>query len=172
MGRTAFTPNGSRTPRGRRRPRGSWADASGFTLPEVTIVIVIMGIVLAISSASWFGLVESRKADSAANQLVADLRLAHSAATNRLADQVVTLTADSSTYTVSARPRDLDNDSGEHEIVTRATVTITFKPDGSATVSPTGTESFEVVSASDGSKAHAISLNTTTSRVQIDPPTP
>ncbi len=56
----------------------------GFTLPEVLIVIVLMGIVLAIASSSWFGLVERRAVDSAANQLAADLRLAHSSATNQL----------------------------------------------------------------------------------------
>ena len=166
MGRTAITP---------KRPcsiLGLMAGERGFTLPEMTIVIVIMGIVLAISSASWFGAIEGRQVDSAANQVVADLRLAHSTATNRLADQVVTLTADNSTYTMGTRTRDLDDDPGEHKAVVDATVTITFKPDGSATVSPGGTESFQVVSADDGSKAHTINLNTATSRVQVASATP
>ncbi len=57
----------------------------GFTLPEVMITIVLLGIVLAIASSTWFGLVERRAVDSAANQLAADMRLAHSSATNQLA---------------------------------------------------------------------------------------
>jgi len=44
-----------------------------------------MGIVFAIASSTWFGIVESRRVDSATNQVLADLRLAHSTATNRLA---------------------------------------------------------------------------------------
>lgn len=58
----------------------------GFTLPEVLIVIVIMGILFAIASSTWNGVTESRKVDSAANQLAADLRLAHTSATNQLTD--------------------------------------------------------------------------------------
>jgi prepilin-type N-terminal cleavage/methylation domain-containing protein len=57
----------------------------GFTLPEVMITIVIMGILAAIAVPSWFGVVEGRNVDSATNQLASDLRLAHTSATNRLA---------------------------------------------------------------------------------------
>jgi prepilin-type N-terminal cleavage/methylation domain-containing protein len=56
----------------------------GFTLPEVLVVIVLMGIVFAIATSTWFGVIESRRVDSATNQVASDLRLAHSAATNRL----------------------------------------------------------------------------------------
>lgn len=54
-------------------------------MPEVLITIVIMGIILAIASASWQNLVQSRAVTSAANQVAADLRLAHTSATNQLA---------------------------------------------------------------------------------------
>lgn len=47
---------------------------------------------MSIVTSSWFGTVESRRVDSAANQLAADLRQAHSSATNRLAPQVVSWT--------------------------------------------------------------------------------
>ena len=83
MGRTAITP------KRRCSILGLMAGERGFTLPEMTIVIVIMGIVLAISSASWFGAIESRRVDSATNQLVSDLRLAHGKATNRLTEHYV-----------------------------------------------------------------------------------
>jgi len=48
------------------------------------ITIVIMGILFGIATSSWFGVIESRAVDSATNQLAADLRLAHTSATNRL----------------------------------------------------------------------------------------
>lgn len=56
----------------------------GFTLPEIMVTIAIMGILFAISIASWQNLAESREVDSAANQFAADLRQAHSSAANRL----------------------------------------------------------------------------------------
>ncbi len=66
------------------------AEEDGFTLPEVLIVIVLMGILFGIATSTWFGVVESRRVDSAANQLASDLRLAHTRATNQLSDwQVV-----------------------------------------------------------------------------------
>ena len=71
--------------------QGAWEDERGFTLIEVIVTIIIMGIVFAIASSIWFGVVESRRVDSATNQLAADLRLAHTRATNRLEDwQAVT----------------------------------------------------------------------------------
>lgn len=68
----------------RQKDAGVSGGEGGFTLPEVMIVIVIMGILFSIATASWFGLVESRAVDSATNQVASDLRLAHTAATNRL----------------------------------------------------------------------------------------
>ena len=68
------------------RRRGLWQHEHGFTLAEVMITIVIMGIVFAIASSTWFGVVESRRVDSATNEMVAELRLAHTRATNRLED--------------------------------------------------------------------------------------
>ena len=66
--------------------QGALEDERGFTLIEVMVIIIIMGIVFAIASSTWFGVVESRRVDSATNQLAADLRLAHTSATNRLVD--------------------------------------------------------------------------------------
>ncbi len=68
----------------RLKRSGFWRSDQGFTLAEVLIVIVLMGIVFAIASSAWLGVVESREVDSATNQFVADMRLAHTSATNRL----------------------------------------------------------------------------------------
>lgn len=45
-----------------------------------------MGILLGIAVSTWNGVTDSRRAESAANQLAADLRLAHINATNQLTD--------------------------------------------------------------------------------------
>jgi prepilin-type N-terminal cleavage/methylation domain-containing protein len=74
----------------------------GFTLPEVLIVIVLMGILFAIASSTWFGVVESRRVDSATNQLVSDLRLAHTKSTNQLATWQVVLNPDRADETAGA----------------------------------------------------------------------
>lgn len=56
----------------------------GFTLVEILTTITIMGILFAIATASWQSVIESRRVDSATNQVAADLRLANSTATSRL----------------------------------------------------------------------------------------
>ncbi len=64
-------------------------DEQGFTLFEVLATITVMGILAAITIASWQGVVDGRRVDSAANQLASDFRLAQSKASNRLAAHVV-----------------------------------------------------------------------------------
>jgi len=152
--------------------RSVWTDERGFTLIELVLVIVLIGIVVAISSSSWYGVVEGRQVDSATNQLVADLRQAHSRATNRLQTWQVSVTDDSSNYTVSTTSSsstyDLDEDPG-HKIVSDTTVIITFHADGSATVPVGAPTSFRVESLETPSKFNTIHLTTATSRIKVVP---
>ncbi len=74
-----------------RSIRSRLLNERGFTLPEVLTVIAIMGILLAIGIIIWLGILEQRRVDAATNQLVADLRLAHTSATNQLTDWRVVL---------------------------------------------------------------------------------
>jgi prepilin-type N-terminal cleavage/methylation domain-containing protein len=66
-------------------------DQRGFTLPEVLTVVAILSILIAIGIIIWLGILERRRVDTAANQLAADLRLAHTSATNELTDWRVVL---------------------------------------------------------------------------------
>jgi prepilin-type N-terminal cleavage/methylation domain-containing protein len=66
-------------------------DQRGYTLPEVLIVIAIVGILIAIAIIIWLGILERRRVDAAANQLATDLRLANTSATNQLTDWRVVL---------------------------------------------------------------------------------
>ena len=150
--------------------REFWDDARGFTLFEVMITIILMVIVLGIASSTWFKVVESRRVDSGTNHLAADLRLAHTRATNRLEQWQVVLAADSSTYAVgpTAEPRDLDDDPGD-QVVVDAGATITFEPDGSATLPGGAPSATYTVSSADGAPAHDIQIDAAISRIQIDP---
>ena len=176
--------------------QGALEDERGFTLIEVIITIIIMGIVFSIASSIWFGAIESRKVDSATNQLAADLRQAHSRATNRLASQTVTLTTGSSEYTMTgvADPLDLD-DCDEEDVtaepprcdeedvvVVNPGVTVAFCPNGSAEIPP-ATPACSAAPSGDPTTItvglppdptleepnHTIQINTATSRVQIVP---
>jgi prepilin-type N-terminal cleavage/methylation domain-containing protein len=116
--------------------QGALEDERGFTLNEVMVTIIIMGILSSIAISTWFHVIESRRVDTATNQLAADLRQAHTTATNRLAPQVVNLSAGSSAYSMTGFPfRDLDDDAS-HKVTVDTTVSIAFCPDGSAEIPP------------------------------------
>ena len=150
-------------------------DCKGFSLPEALIVVAILGILVAIAVPSWFGVVEGRRVDSAANQLAADLRLAHTRATNQLARwQVVTPSGQdpirnyelrklsSSNAITETISRQLPEGTG-----VRTTVSITFRPEGQA---ETSSSTVTVRSTNDSSKCRNLNINTSTSRIQIGAP--
>jgi prepilin-type N-terminal cleavage/methylation domain-containing protein len=155
--------------------QGALEDERGFTLFEVIATIVIMGIVFGIAllgTSTWFGVAESRRVDSATNQVVADLRLAHTQATNRLTDSsFVVPSADSSTYQIGP-PADLKtrtlpgDDQGTPKTKILDATTITFHTEGGAAIDPAGVINI-TVAATDGDPCHTINVNTVTSRVKV-----
>lgn len=144
------------------------SDERGFTLPELLITILLIGVLSTIGTVSWMNVTENRRLVSATNQLAADLRLAHSSATNQLRPWEVVLVADSLTYAV--RPlgetgvaRNLPDG-----IEIGSTATIGFNPNGSAAAVP-GATTFRVRAVNNTPPGNDITLTPTTSRIRIAP---
>jgi type II secretory pathway pseudopilin PulG len=136
------------------------------------MVIALMGIVFAIASSSWFGMVESRRVDSATNQVVSDLRLAHTSATNRLTEWRVELDPNSGNYRIGSgsssgfvgTPSSRSLEEGTEFPPTLQVVAVVFRPNGEAQVTGTGNIK---VAADDGAPIHEIEVNTVTSRIKV-----
>lgn len=170
---------------------------AGFTLPEVMIVIVIMGILFGIASSTWFGVIESRKVDSATNQVASDLRLAHTSATNRLVDAQIRFDSGGASITCNSvaadyclvrgaaeRPRSFEDNvvmSVPNLLPVGGVSGIEFSPDGSASAigtlnlsaadncpASTPTGFPRLQVTVDGNPAHCVTFNEATSRIKID----
>jgi prepilin-type N-terminal cleavage/methylation domain-containing protein len=162
--------------------QGAWEDEYGFTLAEVLAVVIIMGIVFSIASSTWFGVVESRRVDSATNQMVSELRRAHTSSTNRLQDWKVDLQANSGTYRIGpcpdpdvcAAPLDLlDPLTSERSLEERTEVRasgggmvehVVFESNGEAQITGAGNIR---IAAEDGARCHEIEINELTSRIKV-----
>ncbi len=81
------------------RAKAVGRDQRGFTLPEVLTAVAILGILVTIAVIIWLGILERRRVDAAANQFAADLRLAHTSATNQLTDWRVVFMPDGAPVT-------------------------------------------------------------------------
>lgn len=147
------------------------------------VTILILGILMGVATATWQNVAESRRVDAATNQLASDLRLAHTKATNRLENREVVLTSGGSTYRTGTpggasvtrslcggacgpgdRPGDLEvNVEG---VGAGDPVTVTFRPDGTASVTSAGAPTSFTVSAG-GDPGNSITLTPATSEVRI-----
>ena len=143
------------------------------------IIIVIMGILAAIALPTWWSVVESRRVDSAANQLASDLRLAHTRATNQLREWRMVYSHSGDSYSLVrpadgfTKPRTLEEAEVLGSEVSGSGGIIRFQPNGGALVDgftdADGDGEFDIiVSATDGSPQQSISINTVTSRVDLD----
>jgi hypothetical protein len=130
------------------------------------MTIVVMGILLAITSATWSSVIEGRAVDSATNQMVSELRLAHSKATNRLTTWRVEIDSGTRNYRIGpAAGGTLSSRSlPEGTKFTTAVSAIEFKSNGEA--QPTGSGNI-TVAADDDNPSHAIQINTATSRIKV-----
>ncbi len=137
-------------------------------MSEMLATIVIMGILAAIAVSFWEDVVEARRVDSAANQLVADLRLAHTSAANRLAQwQVVTDTATPNTYQ-TGRVGSLITHTLPEGTGTATAATVTFNANGSATLPGNAATATITAQADDGNPNATIEVIAVTSRVKLD----
>jgi prepilin-type N-terminal cleavage/methylation domain-containing protein len=149
--------------------QGAWKDERGFTLVEVLATIVIMGILFGIATSTWFGVVHSRQVDSATNQMVSDLRLANSKATNRLVPYQVVLTDNSSDYQFGPVGNTTTRTLPDEVRITTTLSTIEFQTNGSVT-GITGAANEIVISLASppSDPQHGISIKPATARVNID----
>ncbi len=148
---------------------GSWQSERGFTLAEVMVTIIIMGILASIAMSFWWNVVESRRVDSATNQIVSELRRAHTSATTRLEDWRVEMDADTRDYRIGpdGDPTLLSSDSLPERTEfppAMGDFVIVFEPNGEATITGAGNIS---VAADDGDPCHEIEVNTVTSRIEV-----
>jgi prepilin-type N-terminal cleavage/methylation domain-containing protein len=70
----------------RRKILGGCEDEGGYSLPEVLTAVAIMSIILVIGVIVLLALLERWRVEAAADQFAADLRLAHTRATQQLTD--------------------------------------------------------------------------------------
>ena len=149
-----------------------WEDERGFNLVEMLAVILIMGVVFGIATSTWFDWSEGRRVDSATTQVIADLRLSHSKATNRLADYSFRIpSANSTTYDTGPTSEALVPTPLPDGTQIVEEINVTFHSDGSAQVN-SGTNPITVRSSKDTTKCHTVEINTATSRIEVDPVCP
>jgi prepilin-type N-terminal cleavage/methylation domain-containing protein len=161
---------------------GFWQSERGFTLVEVMVVIIVMVVLATIAMSVWWPVVESRRVDSATNQMASELNRAHTSATNRLEDWKVDLRPPgdpSNNYRIGPCEADpcvgapLPPPSRSLEERTEfppgmAGVSVVFHPNGEAEFFGAAGNVIQVRSAEDdGDPCHEIEVNPVTSRIEV-----
>src|SRR5215211_5871877 len=150
--------------------QGALEDERGFTLAELLVVIIIMGIVFWIASSTWFVVIDGRRVDSATNQVAADLRAANSKASNRLADySFVVPTDSSSTYQIGPSGGALVTQTLPEGTQIASATTVVFKGNGEAQVTSGAPSPITIELSKDTTKRHRVEFNSVTSRIQVVP---
>lgn len=84
----------------------------GYTLPEVLTAVAITGVLVVIAVVVLLALLERWRVEAAAEQISADMRLAHANATNQLTDWRLVMRTGSPDYALVKLERVYDEDSG------------------------------------------------------------
>jgi Tfp pilus assembly protein FimT len=154
----------------------------------VLIVIAIMGILAAIAIPTWWSVVEGRNVDSAVNQLVSDLRLAHTRATNQLTAWRVVMYPDRGDQSQGIDYRlvrvsdgsTVDRFLPENSVVFGSEIndvsgsrTVKFLSDGAAEAEggfadADGDGEIRITVSVDGNPSRGITVVPTTSRIRVD----
>jgi prepilin-type N-terminal cleavage/methylation domain-containing protein len=164
----------------RKKRSGLSGNERGFTLPEVLTTVAILGILIAIAMSMWNSVIESRRVDSAANQLASDMRLAHTKATNQLTDWRVVLNPGSKEYDLQ-RLDGVDGTPDPNKTIDRelpdgtkvlstsagANPYLEFNSDGTM-AAPVGPSGNVVVSTDDDEPKQNITFISATSRIKLD----
>ncbi len=172
----------------RRRLYSVREDERGFTLPELLVTIAILGILITIAVILFLGILEQRRVDAATRQLVTDMRLAHTSATNQLTDWRVVLSPGDREYrlvklqttyvggpTVPPVVETIERSLPEGTKVlsttanpSSATPYIEFNSQGTIHV-VSGPNGHVMVSSTDGEPRNKVSYRSATSRITIQP---
>ncbi len=117
--------------------------SDGFTLIELMVIIVILGIFAAIAIPGFTSLINKNRIQSSANELQAMLQAARLDAVTKRSAVTVTQNADNS-WTASQGGVTVSTVTVPDNIAVAPTVkTITFQPDGSATAGSIGVTNSE-----------------------------
>ena len=121
-----------------RRAGGAARDASGVTLLELLIVLMLMGIIAALTVPTFRGSVSTTQLKAAAREVAAGLRLARDQAIARRAEAVLELDVTARAFRVLPDPRvhalppgiDIKLFTAQSDLVNDRVGAIRFYPDG------------------------------------------
>ena len=101
------------------RTHGCRCTRLGFTLVELTIVLLLMATMAVVAVPRWTASLQKLRVSNAANRIVADFARVQSAAYNSSSTKTMTFTIDSSQYTV-AGVQSLNNNAGPYIVTLSA----------------------------------------------------